>query len=694
MIEWRKYLARFPGRYRQLLLPCALPLIALAIALPNLPGEENVYEAQLPTSGNLLHYFEPLVFNEVVDNGWVFYDIALLQESLRISLRKNERKHFIYFIAPQNPRHLSADCRQFFCIHIPILPPDGDPGFAAVATTMADTLQANLNAVQPLFGTSTRPTNLPAPWYELALLLLLGSLGVLLWRGLRIVIAARDWYAGLLVALFGTALRARLAWALRGPLHNNHHGAEELDFWLVPPESLFPSYYGRGHQAICDLFFIVLPRSFDIYMALAAVVGALSCVMAVLVVRALTGGKRWGWFAGVALALHPIATRCAASESTFNFAVLFLLLAMWGMLRYRRGGSIVHLLLGHAALMLAIVSHILTLSLLILPLLALLAPAGRPRSWPRLIAQLSAFTTSALLALPHAIYEWQADLVHAGTVADPQKLWQTVSGHGNLLLDPAESPWLIIVLMVATLLLLWRRQWRTFVLLIALALLAIPYYLVHASFSDLVRYQLFPATISVLLAGIGAELILDLLPSRWPRWLASGALALALIANIAMLTPTSNQHDAGSLEYATLQRWATDLPQSGLLVLPGELDGDIKFHSYFPALILQDQGLAYTIVTISEFEQMVADGSWPDEPVFYYEGVQMLWIRSTDDQRNPALHGLVTRLVTESEQIKRFAAPDDALVAPLTLPTVAHGHPTEFTALPANATITLYRLHP
>lgn len=673
---------------------CMLPLLALAIALPNLPGKESVFEAQAPPSGNLLDLFAPQQFNGEVESGWVFYDVALLQEALRISLRKNGNKFWVYFIPPQNPRHLSAACSSLFCIHIPVHPPEGDPSFSIVAQLMADSLAGNLDERRPLFLESSRPTNLPAPWYELGFLTMLVALGLVAWRGLRDAIASRDWSAGLLVAIFGTGLWTRLAWVVQGPLHNNHHGAEELDYWLVPPESLFPSYYGRGHQAICDVLFAILPRSFNSYMTVAAAVGALSCVMAVLVTRELTGDRRWGWFAGFALALHPIAMRGAASESTFNFAALFILLTLWGLLRYRRGGFTSHLLLGHAALCLAIVAHILTLSLIILPLLVLLVPSGLPRSMPRLIRQMVAWGTSALLALPHAVYEWQADMVRSGAVGDPAKLLQAMTSYGNLLLDPSETPWMLNVLAVATLLLLRRKSWRIFVLLCSLCALMVPFYLVHASFSDLVRYQIIPATLSVVVAGVGAELLFALVPEGWRRTATTGALVGLLALNFALLNPASNQHDAGSQEYQTLQHWAATMPQSGMLVLPRGLEAHVQFHSYFPALILQDQGLAYTVVTIPEFEQMLAAGEWPDEPVLYYEGLQLLWIIASDDLENPELHHQITAIVAETERVRSYADAHKTLLETIIAPTINPGCAGEFTELPPNAAIGLYRLVP
>ena len=136
------------------------------------------------------------------------------------------------------------------------------------------------------------------------------------------------------------------------------------------------------------------------------------------------------------------------------------------------------------------------------------------------------------------------------------------------------------------------------------------------------------------------------------------------------------------------------MPQSGLLVLPGELDAHVKFHSYIPALILKDAGKVYTVVTITEFEQMVADGGWPDEPVYYYEGLQMLWIRATADHNNPELHDMVTRLMNEGERVMRFANLSAGQVLELDVPLEVPGRAGEFTELPAQPTIALYPLEP
>ncbi len=669
------------------------PLVALAIALPNLPGEERVYEAQPPESGNLLEFFAPQEFNGEVDSGWVFYDVALLQESLRISLRKDEQKYWVYFIPASNPRRLTADCQRKYCVHVPTYP-QNDATFVQVARRMSEILAANLDAGHSLFTERTRPTNLPAPWYEIGFLLVVGTLALLTWRGIRATIEGREWSAGLLIALFGTSLWFRLTSVVHGPLHNNHHGAEELDYWLVPPESLFPSYYGRGFQAVSDLIFSLLPRTYNSFMLVAAVVGALSCVMAALVTRELTASRRLGWFAGFALALHPIANRVAASESTFNFAVLFALLSLWGLLRYRKGASDIHLLLGHAALFLAVVCHILTLSFVLLPLLVLLIPARPTRSSSRLLQQLIALAASALLALPHALYEWQADLVRSSAVSDPGKLFEVISGYGNLLLDPVETPWLLLLLALPTLLLLKRREWRLFILLASLLIGTIPFYLVHVSFSDLVRYQVFPATISVILAGVGVELLLDLVPSKRLKVVATVSLVALLALNCAILSPATNRHDAGSQEYETLRRWADDMPQSGMLILPRELDAHVRFHSYFPALILQDRGLAYTVVTIPEFERMFAQGGWPDEPVLYYEGLQLLWTVATDDPRNPELHGQIGPIIDDTVRIKQYADRSATKSEQIIVPTISRDFATEFTELPANPTITLYQLRP
>ncbi len=691
---WRNVLKKVGPHANRPPLALLLPLTALAIAWPNLPGSQTAYTTQTPPSGNLLDLFAPLEFNGEVESQWVFYDIALLQDALRISLRKDEQKYWVYFIPAANPRRLDATCLRHFCMHIPVLPSPGDPTFQAVATSIAEILADNLDRGGALFAETRRETNLPAPWYELGFLTLLCALALVAWQGLRRTISVRDWATGVLVVIFGGGLWARLATQVTGPLHNNHHGAEELDYWLVPPEASFPSYYGRSHEALSDLLFSVLPRTYSSFLILAAVVGALSCVMAAMVTRELAGNRSGGWLAGFALACHPIAIRVAASESTFNFTLLFLLISLWALLRYRRGGTGLHLLLGHAALMLGVASHVITLPLAALPLLVLLIPPGPGATRPRLFWQLSAAVASGLVALPHALYEWGADLNRAGNLMDFAKAFQSVAGYGNLLLDPTETPWLLVILSMASTLLLWHKRWRAFLFLLALVVLAVPYYLVHVSFSDLLRYQLIPAATSVLLAGLGAEMLLRLIPMKRPRIIVNGALIVLVAANCALLSPLSRQHDAGSQEYAAQLKWAREIPQSGLLVLPRELDAHVRFHSYFPALVLQDQGLAYTTVTIPEFEEMVAAGGWPDEPVLYYEGLQLLWTMTSDDPQNPELHTRISTIVREAERIKQDANSAEAHVETIAGPALAADHALEFTELPPNATIALYRLRP
>lgn len=694
MAGWTALFKRTTARIGPLPVTLALLALALVVALSNLPASQRVFTTHSPASGNLPEFFSPQEFNAEVTSGWVFYDIAMLQEALRVSLRKDGQKYWVYFIPPSNPRHLDARCEERFCTHTPVLP-EHDSTFLAASQQMAEQLRENLVSGQVLFVESNRPTNLPPPWYELGLLTLLASLALAAWGGLRRAWAQRDWSPGLLFAIFGAGLWTRWNCRVSGPLHANHHGSEELDYWLAPPESPFLSYYGRGFEAINDLIFAWLPRSTTCFMAVAAATGALSCVMAVLVCRQLTHNTRWGWFAGFALAVHPLAMRVGASESTFNSSACLLLLSLWGLLRHRREGTSLHLLIGHAALVLAVATHLLTLTWLALPLLILLAPGEGPRLRGRLLQQGIAALATALLSMPHAVYEWHADIGRSGAVGDLPKLAQNLAGYGNLLIDPAESPMLLLVLAATALtLLLWRRKWRVALLLVGLAALMVPFFLVHASFTDLVRYQYIPVAVLAVLAGVGADLLCDLLPHRWPRPVAVIGLVALLALNCLLLTPASCQHDAGSKEYEVLGGWANSLPQGGLLVIPDGLDAHVQFHAHFPLLPLQDAGRAYTILTIPQFLRSIASGPWPDEPVFYYRGLQLHWIFASDDESNPELHKRIDAIRRDVAFVEELIDMSGARHSAIPPNTTAPKHPGEFTELPANATIALYRLKP
>jgi hypothetical protein len=665
-------------------------MVAVAIVAPNLPGSEQRYTTRVPDAGGPLAWFPGLPFNQTVAGDWTFYDIAILPSALRISLKRAKSKVWVYFLPAANPRRLAASCTDQFCSFAPFAPDDAD--FRDAVQRLNAALDQAVKNNGPLFEQSTGATNLPAPWYELGFLtfLVMGFwIGV---QGVRQAWQQGDWFPVAALCTGGLALLMRLMGTVAGPLHANHHGAEELDFLLAPAHGAWPSYYGRSHQAMADLVFSVLPRSFDSYMLFSALVGAGACLFAASLVAELTS-RRWaGIVAGVALALHPLAMRGAMSESPFHFGACFTLAALWGLVRFRRGGHWGHLLLGHSALMLAIASHVLTLPFAVLPFLVLVVP--REGAARRLGLQLAAALASAILAVPHAVYQFSTNTARAAEVLDAVKLWNAFTGYGNLLIDPGESPWVVPVLGLCALLLLRRGSWRLALFAGVLGTLCIPFFLLHSAFTDMVRYQIIPATLLAVIAGLGFFALCQSLPKRIPEVILAVVASLLLMANTLVLDSHITAHDASSREYRVLADWVADLPQSGMMVVPPAFDAELRIAAHFPELLLQDTARAYTVVTVPVFQQIVADGGWPDEPVFYFEGVQLPWIATVATLSDEGTQERAARLFSLCAERREMAAADPQS-ATVSVPIIAPGYPTEFIALPGNeATFRLFRLLP
>ncbi len=671
-----------------------LPLGALLLALPNLPGSHAAVELLPPPSGDFRDDFAPLRFEEEVAGGWVFYDLQVGGGVLQASLRKGTEKHWLTFLPPDTLRGFPGEPAGQLALAMPTAP--ADPTFHEAARRMADAV-ATSTAGRELFRTDSVPTNLPASVYAFLFLVGLGAGLFVSVPALRRAWAGRRPLLGALAFLFAGTAALRLLFALRAPLHNNHHGWEELDFLLVPPLDLYPSYYGRSHQGVVDLLFGLLPRTFDMLMAIQALVGAAAATAVWLLVRELTRREWAGWLAGLFLAGLPLAMRGAGSESPFHWTSFYVLVAAFGLVRYARRGETAALVLGHAALALAAASHILTVVFLALPVLAMVVsePPGRTRR--TLWYQGCALLTSLLLALPHVVSQWQLNLFKEPGFFELTPLVMAVFRQGNLLLHPGETP-ILLVLCVAAVPLLWfgpaPRRARLGAFALALLALSVPFYLVHNNLTDLVRYQLVPGALFCIVGGVGAASLLDLVRGRRATTALLALLHLALVGSLLVTDPAVARPDGEAEEFLALQEAVETLPQSGLLVLPDEIEEPFRIRAALPRFLLVESGRAYTLVTARDFLASIGDGGWPEEPVFFYRGLQYHWLRTVLKQAREEDRAQAQQaLATTDDLLSRVGTEVlfNRSIAERTSPCPAY--PMEFTDLPEKSVaVTLLRL--
>jgi len=185
---------------------------------------------------------------------------------------------------------------------------------------------------------------------------------------------------------WGLLALAGLAFALRGwlaphvPIHENLHGFSILSGTLTQWEGVRSTWL--------DLLRLLHVR-FGAVFFVTAVVSALAPPLLALLTHELLGSRRAALFAGLALALHPLAVRLGGSESEQPFASTLFLAGTWLAVRATRStgwGRALVLVGAAAALSAAVGAHVLTPALAAAAAVLVLPALRRGRAWPVLAA--------------------------------------------------------------------------------------------------------------------------------------------------------------------------------------------------------------------------------------------------------------------------------------------------------------------
>jgi hypothetical protein len=415
------------------------------------------------------------------------------------------------------------------------------------------------------------------------------------------------------------ALRFGLAeWT---PLHNGCHGWQAVDYLTVPLEYAHGPFetrhYGLVQEALCDLFFLVLPRQEAWFFGLQAALGVALCWAGAWAAWAIFRSRGAAFATAVFLALSPHAVRVAASESVFLWGGLFLFLGLAGLTIYWREGRVVGLWLGCLALFLGAQAHVALLGLAGVPLLIPLLPGTK--EYRRGLAGLGlGVLILGLWLLPYAREAFSRDIkTNLSVLGD---LWR-LAVEANMVVSFRTAPAVQIFFLVAGAVVLLGRHPRIFLFFAGLGVLLLPAYLVGANYSDVVRYQHQMMLAATLVAGYGVSRLVRLVPREGRWWAAAGCLVLygatlwGPLENVA--TP-----DTEGLEYAALRRTLGELPAESWIVHVGQEEMPFPVVSALPQVFGRTSRNRLRVLTRDEFRQRIA-GGWPDRSVYWYEGLAL-----------------------------------------------------------------------
>jgi len=685
LLEWLRGLA--PGRLKGYLVFWCLSLAAALILLhPGFHTEPEFVLERIPTD-NYLDLFRPAVFGEVMAGEWVFNDLAVSSGTLRVSLRKGATKYWVVFAPPEQPRMVAGREYAGFIMVVAGTPPDPGAGFRESAQRLAENLEA-ATATHQLWRMTPLPSNLPRGAYQAGLLVLLAAAFGLAIRGLRRTgPPSRQTLlvGGALLALGALALAIRLWLSPQAPLHANGHGLEELDHLLFPLESPYPAYTGRGHSALADLTFAILPRRLWCFWLVTALVGCATCLAGALAVRALEDrrGSRSPWIAALLLALCPVAVRISTSESSFLLVGLFLPASVAGLAHYVRRPEPLSLVIGTAALFLLVHLHVVTAPFLLLPFLALIL--GRGRFWSRrhLLPYLLAVLTTLALALPHLRFIWNQDVQsHLGFLSYP--FVERALGSANLFCNWKTNPVLVPLLALAGLVSLGLGRPRA-LLFVALCLpLFLPGFIIASSLSDMVRYQTPMVVFLTCVAGPGAAWLVSRHSSRWFRRAVAAALAALFFVTANQPMKTVLEPDSEAREFLFMQEAVHMLPQSGVLVVLGDRHRG-KVTTYFPRTLLLDEEKHFTLVPVDRFLSHLDQEAGVDEPAFAFGGLAHHWLAAAVSAGGDEETSRHAPLLDDFARLRaRYSTGQVAARTIVARKSPVADHPMDFNPLPAS----------
>ncbi|MFH1530467.1 MAG: hypothetical protein ABIK09_07020 [Pseudomonadota bacterium] len=615
-------LDRIPAALRE----PALALSALALlgwwVISSTPFTERMPHAVPPLSGIYADYFVDISIGAPISGPWALQEVRASDAAITAHLTDGASIYDVYFTDPDFDRRPGGLRMTWFKRYVPRVPADDPADFRRAVHVLSVALERGSKQARP-WSYARFPANLPPRAYQGALLLLLAALAGLGRRHLRRSRPALGAALGF-VALLAAGFTLRMLFSPLAPLHANQHGLEEIDQFVFPIESPYPSYYGRTQGALEDLLLWCLPGSAATLFTLHAVLGVLGSAGAGLLALSLSGSRLAGWTTTIMALLSPHLVRVSTSESGFIWVVVLLFPTLWGLVRYARDGDRLGLAAGGAGTLLLTHLHAITPVFLALPAAAwLMAPRGLRG---RRFAGLGLLTLGlGLLLLPHLTFIMKlheargTGLMSEALPGLPSRIFDP----GSLALNPETSPAVISLAALVGLALLWWRHRSVAAFVTAVTPLFLATFLLQTCWTDMVRYQAPLAAWLTVPAGLGVGLGIPLLRRR--RWRVAAAALVLGIGAVSLPGPWAAhlRPDLEASEYLFLDEVVRGLPQHGILVVPPQGPG---ISSYVPRTLFLQSGRSYRIVDATELRNLNARNALGEEPIYYYRGLGYAWL--------------------------------------------------------------------
>jgi len=472
-------------------------------------------------------------------------------------------------------------------------------------------------------------------------------------------VATRTWaaYAGWL------ALLGLLMWAARGPwrrgpglralatlvlalavrllqpetvLHSNSHYIEELRSLVggdAGTEALARRtvLYGASWLAPQRLLALVAGGTDAAVFLTSALWGAIAAGLTAIAAETAFASAAVGLCAGSLMALLPVASRLAHSESEFVVAQVIVALGLLFAARAGRSGRARDLAGLALALGLLGTGHTLAPAFsgaLLLAVAALAWDCGRPfaanarRLLPLVLVPLACGGLFVALQGPFIAARIAETPATVPVPSRPWEFWLWLDPHLSPHVFAALVPLGLAVLCTLRFSLKISRLLASFGLAAGLLLFIASTLLVTGSVADGLRYQALPAPLLCLLAA--GALSLPAVGPRLPArvWQALGGLVLASIVGWGLLSPAAwTWRDVEAQSFALLVEALRDAPDGTTLVIPDRhIAGGARVEVDVPEFLGRRYGRRFERVELSEALRLRALGRLPVDRTLVWRG--------------------------------------------------------------------------
>jgi len=381
--------------------------------------------------------------------------------------------------------------------------------------------------------------------------------------------AAARWLA----AVFVLALLLRALLPPAGLFHDHNHGYQYLEVMLGSGPHEYRIEYGLGGFGVFRFLLFFLPHSPHSVFALNIFLGALTVVPVYAFARMAWESERAGLFAALAIAVLPPHVRLSATEDLYVLAALLEATSIAAVIAYARSGSVRHLALTVASVVLVCqVRETMNL----VPLLAIAgffvfgeSVRARLRSRSLWVGVAAALILVAPHAYVFATYSLPA-LAAIGPRFDSAWVLQTgvrIFTLENPYLDPAITLPGFGLLVLAGIALGFRAGARRILFVVAAsALFAWVAFLKTITETDRIMFHAHYGIFLAVLAGRGADRLVERTRTARTRLAVVGCAALLLLSlplgARSFLTRESNIQR----EFACVSDHVDDLPAGCTLV--------------------------------------------------------------------------------------------------------------------------------